>query len=257
MPASSKSSFLFWTLAAAAILALAAGCARHRVPPPETPPQPKGASKPYTVLGRTYQPLATAQGYRERGLASWYGPNFHGRRTSNGETYDMEAMTAAHKTLPLNTWVEVTNLNSQKAAKVRINDRGPFVDGRIIDLSKAAARELGVLGPGIAPVEVMALGFRKPGTGEAGRPAQYQPPASYETGLFTVQVGAFTNEENARRLAEGLRQKWPQVAVVRFDRGDAVFFRVRVGKLGHLSEAKDLQARLREAGLSQAFAVAW
>ena len=169
----------------------------------------------------------------------------------------MESMTAAHKTLPLNTWVKVINTSNGKTAVVRINDRGPFVDGRVIDLSKASARELGVLGPGTAPVEVVALGFRKPGTGVAGRPAQYQAPASYEEGLFTVQVGAFANEGNARRLAAGLGRSWPQVAVVRFDRGDAVFFRVRVGKLKELAQAKDLQIRLRAAGQDEAFAVAW
>jgi rare lipoprotein A len=166
-------------------------------------------------------------------------------------------MTAAHKTLPLNTWVEAHNLDNGKNVVVRINDRGPFVDGRIIDLSKAAAREAGVLGPGTARVEVVALGYRKLGTGVAGWPAEYEPPASYEDGTFTVQVGAFTNKANADRLAESLRPTWRDVYVMRYDRGDAVFHRVRVCKLDRLTKALELQQRLRVAGQGQSFAVAW
>jgi rare lipoprotein A len=241
---------------AALVLLLVAGCATRTVPPPRTKPGTKG-TKEYTVLGKTYRPLTTAQGYEEVGLASWYGPNFHGRRTSNGEIYNMEAMTAAHKLLPLNTWVKVTNLKNNREVVVRVNDRGPFVDGRIIDLSKAGARKLGILGPGTAKVRVVALGFRKPGTGGPGKEPQYQAPPSYQAGVFTVQVGAFANESNAYRLAATLRVKWGKVAVIRYDRGDMVFHRVRVGKLDSLDQAKDLQVKLRQAGLDHAFAVAW
>jgi rare lipoprotein A len=255
-----------WLLAGVFVLALwLAGCASKApsVPPRPAEPstsegrKPKATQRPYTVMGKTYHPLPTADGYQEKGLASWYGPNFHGKRTSNGEVYDMEAMTAAHKTLPLDTWVEVRNVDNGKTIVVRVNDRGPFVDGRIIDLSKAAARESGVLGPGTARVEVVALGYRKLGTGVAGRPAVYEPPASYEAGTFTVQVGAFTNKANADRLAESLRPVWKDVFVVRYDRGDAVFHRVRVGKVEKLAQAMDLQQRLRTAGQGQSFAVAW
>lgn len=213
--------------------------------------------RPYTIQGRTYHPLPSAEGYRERGIASWYGPNFHGKRTSNGEQYNMESLTAAHKTLPMDTWVEVTNQENGRQIVLRINDRGPFVDGRIIDLSKAAARDLGVLGKGTARVEVKALGYRQVGTGVADRPAVYVPPPSYETGTFTVQVGAFTNPANAQRLAAKLRPQWGKVSVVRYDRGDAVFHRVWVGKVSQLAEAKALESRLRAAGQGQAFAVAW
>ncbi|MBI4800085.1 MAG: septal ring lytic transglycosylase RlpA family protein, partial [Desulfarculus sp.] len=170
-------------------------------PAPTPPPGKSGkvpaTQRPYTIQGKTYHPLPSAEGYRERGIASWYGPNFHGKRTSNGEQYNMESLTAAHKTLPMDTWVEVTNQESGRQLVLRINDRGPFVDGRIIDLSKAAARDLVVLGRGTARVEVKALGYRQAGTGVAGRPAVYVPPPSYETGTFTVQVGAFTNPANA------------------------------------------------------------
>jgi rare lipoprotein A len=202
--------------------------------------------------------LASAAGYHESGIASWYGPNFHGKRTSNGERYDMESMTAAHKTLPMDTWVEVHNLETGKKLVLRVNDRGPFVDGRIIDLSKAAARDLGVLGRGTARVEVAALGFKRLGTGGVGqRPAEYVPPASWEEGTFSVQVGAFTDPARAQRLAKELRPQWGQVFVVRYDRGDQVFHRVRVGKVDRLAQATELQAKLRAAGQTQAFAVGW
>lgn len=256
-------------------LALLPGCAGKQEPAPRVykgagpgeAPAPAPApdkygrvpatQRPYSIQGRTYHPLPSAEGYHERGIASWYGPHFHGKRTSNGERYDMESLTAAHKTLPMDTWVEITNLRDHSQATVRINDRGPFVDGRIIDLSKAAARKLGVLARGTAPVEVRALGFRQAGSGEAGRPAVYVPPPSYDTGTFTVQVGAFTNPANATRLAAQLRRTWGQVSVVRYDRGDAVFHRVWVGKVSTLQEAKALEARLRAAGQGKAFAVAW
>jgi rare lipoprotein A len=112
--------------------------------------------KPYKISGKWYQPLPYARGYRERGLASWYGKKFHGRKTANGETYNMYGISAAHKTLPLGTYVTVKNLDNGKTLVVRINDRGPFVKGRIIDLSYGAAKKLGVVGPGTARVDVLA-----------------------------------------------------------------------------------------------------
>ena len=245
----------------ALILGLASCSSRRVAAPPPSPAPPKSGKipatqRPYTVQGQTYTPLATAEGYQETGIASWYGPNFHGKRTSNGEVYDMESMTAAHKTLPMDTWVEVRNLETGKKIQVRINDRGPFVDGRVIDLSKAGARELGSLARGTANVEVVALGYRQLGTGVAGRPAVYVPPASYTAGDFSVQVGAFGDPANAQRLAARLRPDWGQVAVVSYDRGDQVFHRVRVGQVKELAEAKALEARLRAAGFPDAMAVA-
>jgi rare lipoprotein A len=117
------------------------------------------AGRTYEVFGETYRVLDSADGFRQRGLASWYGEGFHGRPTATGETFDMHRLSAAHRTLPLHTWVEVTNLDNGRRLVMRINDRGPFArtDERVIDLSYAAARELGVVGPGTAPVEVRAL----------------------------------------------------------------------------------------------------
>jgi hypothetical protein len=117
------------------------------------PPAPKGKGgtyKPYTVLGQTYYPLGSAEGYSETGVASWYGPNFHGKKTANGERYDMYQMTAAHRILPMHTRLMVRNLDNGRTAEVRVNDRGPFVGNRVIDLSYAAANLLGVVGPGTA-----------------------------------------------------------------------------------------------------------
>ncbi len=233
-------------------LVLVSACAK-RVPPP--PGRVPPTQRPYTIKGRTYHPLPHARGFQEVGLASWYGPGFHGRKTASGEIYDQNAMTAAHKILPMNTWVEVTNLENGRKVRVRINDRGPFVDGRVIDLSRAAAARLGIIGPGTAQVRLVALGYRQ--RGPAGAPTGFVQPASYHTGTFTVQVGAFVNESNAWRLAARLRPKWGQVFVKRFDRGDKVFYRVRVGKLRRLEAARALQRRLRAAGFAQAFAVAW
>ncbi len=165
-------------LSGAVLLLFLAGCASvHRGGPggeidfdsiPDAVPRPEPKSRygnppSYEVFGQWYQTLATGRGYVARGIASWYGPNFHGRRSSSGEPYDMYAMTAAHKTLPLPSYARVTNLDNGRSIVVRINDRGPFHDGRIIDLSYVAAGKLRLLGPGTAPVEVRVLDPDRPG----------------------------------------------------------------------------------------------
>lgn len=229
---------------------LAAGCAKRKAP--SAPGEPgRARGKPYVVWGQTYHPYTDSHGFEQKGLASWYGPKFHGRRTSNGEKYDMEAMTAAHKLLPFNTYVEVTNRKNGKKTVVRINDRGPFVDGRVIDLSKAAARKLGVIGPGVAQVSLVAVGYSQ-ATGT--KPVKAK---ALKLGPFTVQVGAFAQESNAWRLAAILRTEYDPVNVLRYDRGDMVLYRVRVGKTNSLDQARKIQARLRAAGEKQAFTVAW
>jgi rare lipoprotein A len=129
-----------------------AGCASR------TPLVKAGAPRSYTELGKTYYPMAeVSPGYSQAGTASWYGPGFHGRKTATGEVYDMNGLTAAHTALPLNSVVRVTNLMNNKEVTVRINDRGPFVGDRVIDLSLASAKELGMVGPGTAPVRVTVV----------------------------------------------------------------------------------------------------
>jgi rare lipoprotein A len=156
----------------------------------------KGArgTKPYTVAGKTYYPLLSSHGFREEGIASWYGPDFHGKKTANGEKYDMHGMTAAHKLLPFGTRVLVTNRENGKSAVVRINDRGPFVGTRVIDLTRTAAERIGMLAKGTAPVVLQTQG-NVPGLKDGDL-----------SGSFYVQVGAFADKSNADRLAVKLKE---------------------------------------------------
>lgn len=165
------------------------------------------------------------------GTASWYGPDFHGRPTSNREIYDMYDMTAAHQTLPFGTRVMVTNLNNGRAVEVRINDRGPFVKNRIIDLSYAAARLLDMIGTGTAPVRLDILS-------EGGRPGQVG---------FIIQVGSFTDQGNARALKESLGERFGPVMISRFVLDGRSFYRVRI-RSGDRAETEALAARLNAAG---------
>lgn len=185
----------------------------------------------YAVFGKTYKVLESADDFRERGRASWYGTKFHGRRTSSGEPYDMYAMTAAHKTLPLPTYVRVTNLENSRSIVVRVNDRGPFHDGRIIDLSYAAALKLGVVGKGTAPVEIVALQADDNAASE--RLAQ-DPPAAVTTTVAAsnsdvfIQLGAFSDADNALELKGRLEQAG--IRPVRIDSGrENGLLRVRLG----------------------------
>lgn len=244
-------------VAVALLLALLAGCATRSkpvppLPPPAPAPRPEpaapearpGEPRPYKALGQWYQPLPDATGFRQEGIASWYGPDFHGKRTSSGETYDMHGLTAAHKTLPLGTLVRVRHLQNQRTVELRINDRGPFVANRVIDLSYEAARQLGVVGPGTAPVEVVAIGVL------AGSSVDLY------SGNFTFQVGAFTNRDSAERLRAELDPRYGNAHIVEFDRGDRMFYRVRVGKKTSLQEAIAYEAHLVRNGFPGAFTVA-
>lgn len=163
----------------------------------------------------------------ERGIASWYGPGFHGRDTASGERYDMKSLTAAHPSLPFGTLVEVRNLENGRTVRVRINDRGPFKKNRVIDLSQGAARALGMLGPGTAPVELVAVG-RVP----------------IEPRGYAVQVGAFQDSERAAELAAGLCRDFPDVQV----RSDEVWHRVQVGAFASRTEAESFAEELGERG---------
>ena len=234
----------------AALLTILFGCTTTQEPPPK---QPAGYPKPYKVFGKWYQPLPDSKGFRQRGIASWYGKDFHGKKTSNGEIYNMYAMTAAHKTLPLGTFVRVHNLENSREIEVRINDRGPFVRGRIIDLSYTAAKEIGIVGPGTARVEVVALGT--PVTTDGGSSTSYVQK-DYYSGNFTYQVAAFVNRENAERQKQILAKKYKNAHITVFDRGDQVFYRVRVGKFSSLEEAVKAELVLIEDGYTDAILIA-
>ena len=192
--------------------------------PSSTPPaaaHPKHAKTP---------PAPASVGYTEEGNASWYGNPFHGRRASNGEVYDMYKLTAAHRTLPFETMVRVTNLNNGKTTTVRITDRGPFVDNRIIDLSQAAAREIESIGPGVVPVRVEVLGN-----------------VDVTAGFFTVQVGAFHDRGNAERLRDRLKASYSPIFIQQYDSSDGPFYRVRVGRISGQDAAQDFGEKLRNA----------
>jgi len=221
-------------------------------PPPQAPP---GYPKPYRVMGKWYQPLPHAEGFRQRGIASWYGDDFHGKRTSSGETYDMHAMTAAHKTLPLGTVVRVKHLGNGREIRVRINDRGPFVRERVIDLSAKAAKEIGILQTGTGPVEVVALGRPEPGKNGSPTAAAYVP-ADYFSGNFTIQVGAFSDRANAERLVQSLSRTYKHVHISEYFDGRTRFYRIRVGRTHDLNEAVRYEAHLIQNGFPEAFVVA-
>lgn len=226
------------------------GCST--VAPPAVPP---GYPKPYK-MGRTwYAPLPHAGGFSQYGRASWYGRDFHGKRTANGEIYNMYDMTAAHKTLPFDTYVSVRNLNNNKTTVVRINDRGPFARGRVIDLSYSAAKELGIIGPGTTDVEIVAL----PGPGEthtAGtKKAPYAVTDLYQ-GSFTVQIGAFGDRKNAENLRQQLARTYQNVYITSYYDGRDTLYRVKVGRYSNLAQANRFESMMIQKGYKDAFAVA-
>ena len=291
------------------------------VPKPE--PRSDSGNSPYTVSGKTYYPLADASGYHERGIASWYGRKFNGKRTSSGEPYDMYAMTAAHKTLPLPSYVRVRNLQNGRSIVVRVNDRGPFLSNRLIDLSYAAAAKLGILGTGTGIVEVDAISVDDTGTQVAGvktfplqvispaaaaealppsqakveevppsqaraealPPSQARaeelspakanalPPSQAKTAVISppqtkaetpkmyLQVGAFTQRDNAVQLRdrldrEALRPVFVQSAPSSGSTpAGARIYRVRIGPLANVQEGDRLTQRAAQLGVTNAMIV--
>lgn len=242
------------------IALLVSGCARQvvmdgapadaqafdvsRVVPAQPRLEPRSAygnHSPYEVFGVTYTVLDSADGYAERGIASWYGTLFHGRLTSSGEPYDMYEMTAAHKRLPLPSYVEVEHLETGKTIVVRVNDRGPFHDGRIIDLSWAAAVKLGMDRAGLAPVEVRAISFDQPQP-LTPRPARLP---------VMVQVAAFGDRSRAESLAETLRRDLDQpVQVAQLRQRSGTMWRVQLGPLTDIDAAITLKATMEALGFS-------
>ena len=271
MTAACRASVPFAGASAAALCLLLAACALGtRRPAPQgapeqapVPPPPAGIesipdavphAEPrsahgnppfYDVLGRRYFVLVAADGYLERGVASWYGPSFHGGNTSSGEPYDMYGMSAAHKTLPLPTYARVTNLRNGRSVVVRINDRGPFVANRLIDLSYTAAARLDMIREGTTLVEVRALTPSAPD--ELTRSAQSPPPSLY------VQAGAFADAHNAQHLLERLHAAGLASAfILSPPEGKSRLYRVRLGPVGSVAEFDQLAARLATLGIPDA-----
>lgn len=219
---------------------------------PDAVPREEAKSKygnpdSYEVFGKRYYVLDSSKGFKQKGLASWYGTKFHGNRASSGETYDMYAMTAAHKTLPLPTYVEVKNLKNGRKAIVKVNDRGPFHEGRIIDLSYAAATKLGVVATGTAPVEIRVVGNKQEVV--AGVDDQYID----ENGKLYVQIAAFNTEANALKLIDDLREKKFHSVRIHVDNNKGkLLYRVRIGPMPTDNVAEKVLAQLKEINLNNA-----
>ncbi|NIM71097.1 MAG: septal ring lytic transglycosylase RlpA family protein [Xanthomonadales bacterium] len=208
------------------------------IPRPE-PRSRYGNRSPYEVLGKQYYVMDSSAGYQQRGVASWYGSKFHGRKTSSGEVFDMHKATAAHRELPLPTYAEVTNLDNGRSVVVKINDRGPFHDQRLIDLSYGAAVRLGMVADGTAQVEVRAIHFEGP-----------QPPApavKVADGTF-LQVGAFSDRNAAEHLAG--RMMAEQLEPVVIQRADGLY-KVWIGPYQWESEIEQATRRVIELGMER------
>lgn len=223
--------------------------------------QPAGKEptlKPYEVFGVKYYPIPDSSGFSEKGDISWYGTKFHGRKTANGEIYDMYKMSAAHKILPMGTYVRVTNLENGKEITVRINDRGPFVKGRILDLSYAAAQQLDMIKSGVIKGKIVALGKEMDQAGRiAGRHETIIEPLNFASEIFTVQVGAFSDISNAEKLAARLKVVFSPIEISPYVSSDgSKLYRVWVGKVKNLEEAKKLEKQLGEIGFERGFIIA-
>jgi rare lipoprotein A len=237
---------------------------------PRNEPLNRFANRPYVVLGREYVPATTLRPYRERGIASWYGRKFHGQKTSTGEVYDMYAMTAAHPTMPLPSYARVTNPANGRSVVVRVNDRGPFLHGRVIDLSYAAAHRLGIAQNGSGEVEVEAIlpadvrvaGVPLPpvatapavGPGVIVAPAETSAPAA--GGGFVVQLGAFANFANAQSFLAHVQNQTRTAQVEARVRQAGGMYRVYIGPYADRDEARRAADRIQSAFGFQGMVVA-
>ena len=246
-------SLLFISVITVSIFSGCAGQQKTRQYDSTLKSPPKATQRPYTVNGKRYEPLASAHGFEQEGIASSYGRDFHGRKTSSGEPFNMHDMTAAHKTLPLGVYVKVRHKKTDREVIVRINDRGPFVGNRIIDLSEEAAGKLGMLQEGLAPVKVTALGYKfEPIAGSV----TFKQPDSYDTGNYTLQVGAFTVRENAYRYAADLRRKHGDADVQEATVAGTKYYRVRMGRYTSLKAAQSALEKYLNSGFAGSFTVA-
>jgi len=257
-------------LLAAALYALA-GCSAtpHITAPPSGRKQPaKATQRPYVIRGKTYYPIPNAEGYRETGIASWYGKPFHGRKTSNGETYDMYKPTAAHKTLPMGTMLLVKNLENGKTTVVRVNDRGPFVSDRIIDLSFKAARDIDMIKKGTAKVSITALGeavarTAAPSTADLKKGTTPVRPAiaglkhaDFDRGRFYIQVGSFEQHAQAKKLARKFAAQGRDVIIQAFPAAGTHFYRVMIFSSTSLKKARTEEKYLEQHGFPYALVIA-
>ncbi|MBX3709776.1 MAG: septal ring lytic transglycosylase RlpA family protein [Gammaproteobacteria bacterium] len=242
----------------------------NAVPKPE-PLAKYGNVKSYAVFGKHYHTMKSSNGYEETGTASWYGTKFHSRKTSSGEPYNMLGMTAAHKTLPLPTYVEVTNLNNQRKVIVKVNDRGPFVSNRLIDLSYVAAKKLGMLGHGTTPVRIKAI---NPYSYHSAEPffAGSQKPTSHpvfthknhfasiqshkknlqsknHSHLVYLQVGAFRSKFYAKKLQQRLSTLTSAPVVIHAPSTKETLYKVKIGPFNDLASAEKITVRLKNMGI--------
>ena len=219
-----------------------------------------GNRSPYSVLGKTYQVLPTEEGYRERGVASWYGEKFHGHKTSNGEVFDMYQVSAAHKSLPIPSFLQVTNLDNNRSIVVRVNDRGPFHGDRIVDLSYAAALKLGYADRGTARVELEAIIANGSDSDRAGVPTRI---VNLETGTRAVsgekylQVGAFSDLNLAREVSEKLRvmTNRPVIISIINNTENGVLHRVRIGPVNDPGEIRRITQSVVAASLGSPYTI--
>ena len=220
-------------------------------PIPRSEPRSRyGNPASYAVNGREYRVLASSSGYVERGIASWYGTKFHGGRTSSGETYDMYKMTAAHKTLPIPCYARVTNLENGRSVIVRVNDRGPFHDNRLIDLSYAAANRIGINGKGTGLVEVRAVSSADDTAPSVATVDTGTAPSAAATPRLFLQVGAFANRSNAEQLRSRLTDNLIRNSLVQeASRPEGPIYRVRIGPLSGVEQADALTLRITTLGL--------
>jgi rare lipoprotein A len=243
MPLIFKGPFRIW-LCGLAVCCFLAGCATSG------PPRRTSQNDPYEVFGKRYIPITDSANFIEVGIASWYGKDFHGKNTSSGEVYDMNGMTAAHKTLPLGTYVTVINLENGRSAILRVNDRGPFVDGRIIDLTHAAAEKLGIARDGTGRVAVVALDRMYAETQEGSshyRPAAVPTDDPGRSG-FSLQVGSFASRQNAERLRAEVAKKFDNAYITMSEDGAMTLYRVRVGPYDSKEAGEDALEKLNRAG---------
>lgn len=236
-----------WRFCLIILLCGSQACWANAIPKAE-PLSRYGNSPYYEVNGKGYHVLPSAKGFKQRGVASWYGPKFHKKRTSSGEPYNMYAMTAAHKRLPIPCYVRVTDLSSGRHVVVKVNDRGPFHDNRIIDLSYAAATKLGMVDEGTTPVEIEVI--------QPHHNSNFSSAHAFKPAKLYLQLGAFRFKDNASKLAKKVSYIAGHRSIIsqHHQRGRPLYH-VKIGPIAHINLLDELYKKLALAGLGQAFTI--